>query len=103
MQESGLAAASSAGALAVRTGPPPGVSACSQGSRPAGLDTDCWTVAESGCCQDVLCSNLGTTGLRPMLGRSLPRLTCKTSVTARSGDHQIKCVISMLKQIEMVL
>lgn len=63
MQESGLAAASSAGALAVRTGPattsapPPGMSACSQGSRPAGLGTNCWIVAESSCCQQT-CSAL---------------------------------------------
>lgn len=90
MQETGLAATFSAGALAVRTG-------CAATSAPtaglaAGVDTGHWAGYRSldRADPDMLCSDLGTLGMHPVLERSLPCLTYKTCLTSRSREHQIK-------------
>lgn len=69
--------------------------------RQAGLHTGRWLVALAAVA-DVLCCHLAAMGLRPVLGRSLPCLTCETSFASRSREHQIKGVFSVLKHMEMV-
>lgn len=100
MQESVLTAACSAGALALRSSSAPIPGLADRGQ--AGWAAHRSLARGPGCCSRLLCSHLAAMGLRPVLGRSLPCLTCKTSFASRSREHQVKGVFSVLKQMEMV-